>query len=60
MLLAGATDLAIDRRAVRDARVSAHDLATVFEIALAAVVLGLAVWTIRGADTFAASVGFVA
>ena len=34
--------------------------ATVFEIALAAVVLGLAIWTIAVPDTYSATVGFVA
>ena len=35
-------------------------IATVFEIVLAAVVLGLAVWTIAVSDTYSATVGFVA
>ena len=35
-------------------------IATVFEIALAAVVLGLAVWTIAVPETYSATVGFVA
>ena len=35
-------------------------IATVFEIVLAAVVLGLAVWTIAVFDTYSATVGFVA
>ncbi|PWT70814.1 MAG: sodium:proton antiporter [Proteobacteria bacterium] len=35
-------------------------IATVLEIVLAAVVLGLGVWTIAARDTYAATVGFVA
>lgn len=35
-------------------------IATVFEIALAAVVLGLAIWTIAVPETYSATVGFVA
>jgi multisubunit Na+/H+ antiporter MnhB subunit len=35
-------------------------IATVFEIGLAAVVLGLAVWTIAVPETYSATVGFVA
>lgn len=35
-------------------------IATIFEIVLAAVVLGLAVWTIAVSDTYSATVGFVA
>lgn len=35
-------------------------IATVFEIALAAVVLGLAIWTIAVTDTYSSTVGFVA
>src|SRR5215831_15985787 len=35
-------------------------IATVLEIALAAVVLGLAIWTIAARETYAAVVGFVA
>ena len=35
-------------------------IATVFEIGLAAVVLGLAVWTIAVTETYSATVGFVA
>lgn len=35
-------------------------IATVFEIVLAAVVLGLAIWTIAVSDTYSATVGFVA
>lgn len=35
-------------------------IATVFEIALSAVVLGLALWTIAVRDTYSATVGFVA
>ena len=36
------------------------NIATVFEIALAAVVLGLAIWTIAVPDTYSATVGFIA
>src|SRR5215471_20707323 len=36
------------------------NIATALEIALAAVVLGLAIWTIAARETFAAVVGFVA
>ena len=35
-------------------------IATVFEIVLAAVVLGLGVWTIAVRETYSATVGFVA
>lgn len=35
-------------------------IATAFEIALAAVVLGLAIWTIAVTDTYSSTVGFVA
>jgi multisubunit Na+/H+ antiporter MnhB subunit len=35
-------------------------IATVFEIALAAVVLGLGIWTVAVRDTYSATVGFVA
>ena len=35
-------------------------IATVLEIALAAVVLGLAIWAIAARETFAAVVGFIA
>lgn len=35
-------------------------IATVFEIVLAAVVLGLGIWTIAVRETFSATVGFVA
>lgn len=35
-------------------------IATLFEIALAAVVLGLAIWTIAVPETYSATVGFVA
>lgn len=35
-------------------------IATVFEIALAVVVLGLAIWTITVPDTYSATVGFIA
>ncbi|RXT54099.1 MnhB domain-containing protein [Bradyrhizobium betae] len=35
-------------------------IATVFEVALAAVVLGLAIWTIAVPETYSATVGFVA
>jgi multisubunit Na+/H+ antiporter MnhB subunit len=36
------------------------NVATILEVALAAVVLGLAIWTIAARETFAAVVGFVA
>ncbi|KJC35035.1 sodium:proton antiporter [Bradyrhizobium sp. LTSP857] len=36
------------------------NIATVFEIVLASVVLGLAIWTIAVAETYSATVGFVA
>jgi multisubunit Na+/H+ antiporter MnhB subunit len=35
-------------------------IATIFELGLAAVVLGLAIWTIAVAETYSATVGFVA
>ena len=60
VLLAGATVSQLIARAARARGTSAMTVAVALEIVLAAVVLGVAVWTIAARETFAAVVGFVA
>ena len=60
VLLASATVSQLIARAARRRGTSAMTVASALEIVLAAVVLGVAVWTIAARETFAAVVGFVA